>query len=60
MQSYKKGMVGVLFPHFLKCVSDILIMFYVLFDQVLNEEMKNILHQMASRSNDSECQVILM
>jgi hypothetical protein len=22
--------------------------------------MKNILHQMASRSNDSECQVILM
>jgi len=50
----------VLFPHFLKCVSDILIMFHVLYDQVLNEQMKNILHQMTSRHNVSECQVILM
>jgi hypothetical protein len=37
IQTYKKGRVGVLFPHLPKCVSDILIMFHVLFDQVLNE-----------------------
>jgi hypothetical protein len=58
LQSYKKR--GVQLPHFLKCVSDILNMFNVFYDQVLNEQMKNILHQMTSRSNVSECQVILM